>query len=278
MRASGVTAVTKEPKRTGTEQVGALREVAGGAACRRRLGGGGRGAVRVAPEPKPVTVLLGRQWVCAGGPAGPETGALSSPCACGLQLHLFSPPAGLAAYLAPPAGLPPYLPAQPLARGVFPRARGSWQAAPRGPGALVLSLSAAPGHSLGKGLRPRIWEGTTAVEFSGGCYPGKKPHPNLHSRCALGRAGVAAGEGKGLAARGSQPQPAPRTPPPLRGGRRHWDREETRGGLARRAGWGRSRPGAGQGAGTSAARYFSTAGAGGGAAASPPAERPTRGG
>ena len=125
-------------------------------------------------------------------------------------------------------------------------------------------------------LRLRLWEGATAAVFSGGCSPGKNPrppHPTVIPG-ALRASRAAAGEGRGLAARGAHPQPVPRTP------------QTTARGADRKSGAGREEalpegregPGAGQGGGDLGAPVFSKTGAWGGVTVPTVAERPTLGG
>lgn len=181
----------------------------GGAACRRRLGRGrrarscaGSAGTRTCHGPSGAPVGLR-----AGGLRRRGTGGPGLRPACRLPLHLFAPLAGLSAYLAPSAGLPPYLPAHPPARFGFPRACGSREAAPGGPDAPRIFV---------RGSRPRLWEGTTAVQLFWVCYSRENPrppYPNLRFGCVWGGPGrpqVRAGAWQ-LGAPTPSRRPAPRS-------------------------------------------------------------------
>lgn len=234
-----VTTVTKELKQAGTRRGtllgGVLRADAGS------VGGGGRRAVRVAPEPKRVAVRLGRQRVCARGACGGrEVAAVST-----LRVRALS--RSISSSRRPPGCLsgrssqrPSYLPAHSPAECQFPRARGSGEAERKSLRTLGLSLSTAP---LAVALERDCEWGVLGGLLPRGKSTPSPPQTSFPAR--LGRARTAAGEAGGLAAPrhpplAGAPHPAATAGPekaarPGRDGR----------GLARRVGRGRCRPGGG---------------------------------
>lgn len=234
----GVTAVTKELKRARTEggrapEGGSLRAEAGS------VGGGGRGAVRIAPEPERVTVRLGRQWVCAPGACAAgnrRAGSAPRVRAPTPSLRTAGRPGCLSGPSSRPASLSARPPTSPVWVPARPRVPGSRARGSRRPRDLCPRFPAtALGRDYGRGvILGLLLQGKSAPSL---------PQPSFRVR--VGRARAATGEGRGLAVGGAHPQPAPRTPQPPRGGRRRRGRGGTGGGLARRAGRGRSRPGGG---------------------------------
>lgn len=143
------------------------------------------------------------------------------------------------AYLAPPAGLPPICPLtrRPDAGSRVPADLGEpRQRVPAPSDSLCPRLPAtALERDYGRGV---LW-GLPPWQDSAPC----SPQPSFPVRAGL--AGAAAGEGRGLPARGAHPQPAPRTPQPRPGGRGRRGRGRTGGGLAGGPGGARAGPGAG---------------------------------
>lgn len=200
--------------------------------------GGGRVKVPAAPEPErlyeaPVGLRAG---ACGRrGPAGRVCAPHAGSCSPSRR-----PPAGLAAYLTPPAGLPPYLLAHSPVGCGFPRAQRSWETVPGslGPSDPCLRLPAL-GRGYGRGVLGRLLSREESAPSP----------PQASFRVRVKRARAAAGEGRGLAARGA---PLSRCPAPRRQRPPGEDREAgagREGGFPGGPGGARAGPGAGQGGG-----------------------------